>query len=357
MAFASNSHIDIVQCTNPVKVWLITEEQRELRKSRGGKFVPGDYIYVGCGHCPCCAKKKTNDWLFRLKAEAKNSSDLSFITLTYDKEHYPAPKGNGKREFQLFMKRVRKLYSQFASSNFKYYCISETGGKFGRLHHHAIFFNTNTDRRELRYIVRDCWKNGLTDVKSVHQNHIHYVAKAHMQQYSVPTQYVISGVKNTKAFKKINYFWMTCSKGIGASLLTDDYIKYIFDRGDGCVMTGRNKDGSAIISALPSYYINKLQKYNLEKYNAIKAIRLSNAIETTRYTEQVTMSPVAIEQIELVNTETGEVVTEFRAQEKKEVQLLKDKERRILKNSKKYNFLRPPTEEELKRWMQRNQHR
>jgi hypothetical protein len=68
------------------------------------------YVSVPCGKCVACKKRRATHWSFRLNEEAKLSSSASFLTLTYEKT--PISK-NGfqtlvKRDFQLFLKRLRK---------------------------------------------------------------------------------------------------------------------------------------------------------------------------------------------------------------------------------------------------------
>lgn len=358
MAYASNSHIEIVQCEHPVKVWLISEEKREARKALHGKFQAGDYIYVGCGHCPICAKKKINDWLFRLKVEERFSRNCFFVTLTYDDEHYPAPKGNGKPQFQKFVKRLRKNYNGFTGRDgFKYYAISETGGKFGRLHIHILMFNVPCNWGQLREYASNTWKNGRIDVERVTKGRIHYVAKAHMQAYNMPHQYVAQGAKNKKHWKKINYYWMACSKGIGLSLLTKDFVDYVFKRGDGVVPVGRDTiTGNLILQSLPAYYINRLSLINETLCSIIKKKRLEQAIETTIYTDLIyeRQSKTDYHICSVVDYDTGEVCEEKRMYKDPELHKLEQRAKRIVKNYKKYNFLVPPTKEELEQYKRRN---
>lgn len=66
-----------------------------------------------------------------------------FLTLTYDDAHLPLNGSLVKRDFQLFMKRLRKRYG----SKIRFYMCGEYGespgdGKsFGRPHYHALLFN------------------------------------------------------------------------------------------------------------------------------------------------------------------------------------------------------------------------
>jgi len=59
-----------------------------------------------------------------------------FITLTYDNEHLPADYSVSKREWQLFMKRVRKSHG----AGIRFYACGEYGDQHYRPHYHALLF-------------------------------------------------------------------------------------------------------------------------------------------------------------------------------------------------------------------------
>jgi hypothetical protein len=72
-----------------------------------------------------------------------------FITLTYDNEHLPEHGTLVKKDFQDFMKRLRKKKRANQHQPIRYYQCGEYGEKFGRPHYHAILFNTNFRDREI----------------------------------------------------------------------------------------------------------------------------------------------------------------------------------------------------------------
>lgn len=73
--------------------------------------------------------------------EAERSSSAFFITFTYDNEHIRLTPRKFmtlcKRDFQLFMKRLRKANSV----PIKFFCAGEYGDESWRPHYHAIMFN------------------------------------------------------------------------------------------------------------------------------------------------------------------------------------------------------------------------
>lgn len=107
----------------------------------------GDSIPVPCGKCPDCLKKLVSSWSFRLMQEDKNPDTISamFVTLTYDTLHVPITRNGfmslNKRDFQLFMKRLRK--GTVEGIRLKYFAVGEYGGKTRRPHYHLILFNSS----------------------------------------------------------------------------------------------------------------------------------------------------------------------------------------------------------------------
>lgn len=103
----------------------------------GKKLVP-------CNNCMECRYKHGREWTFRLSAELENWSSASFITLTYNNEHLPFMLV--KRDFQLFMKRLRNYANFYFNGNrnvtysIKYFACGEYGDNSWRPHFHFIAF-------------------------------------------------------------------------------------------------------------------------------------------------------------------------------------------------------------------------
>lgn len=99
-------------------------------------------IYVGCGHCPSCLALKQSYFVQRFQMESLNN-DLWTGMLSYRPESLPTVKiGNythryaDSRDIQLLLKRLRNINA--FDGPFKYWFISERGGKRHRPHWHFI---------------------------------------------------------------------------------------------------------------------------------------------------------------------------------------------------------------------------
>lgn len=95
-----------------------------------------------------------------------------FVTLTYNK--LPEHGSLQKRDFQLFMKRLRKKYG----SNIRFYAAGEYGPSLGRPHYHACLFGIDfsdklpwkSERGNMLYTsdtLSDLWGHGFVTIGEV----------------------------------------------------------------------------------------------------------------------------------------------------------------------------------------------
>jgi hypothetical protein len=109
----------------------------------------GTKTTVSCKQCTGCRQEYSRQWALRNMHEASLWLNNIFITLTYDNEHLPEHGTLVKKDFQDFMKRLRKKKRANQAQPIRYYQCGEYGDKFGRPHYHAILFNTNFRDREI----------------------------------------------------------------------------------------------------------------------------------------------------------------------------------------------------------------
>lgn len=252
-----------------------------------------------CGYCEKCLFKRKLDWSIRAVNEARYYEQNSFITLTYkdselpfiqkkdDKDIKYIQKRGGihsedfpatlfHRDFQLFMKRLRKFLEK-KGKKIKYIMCGEYGDKRGRPHYHALIFGYQFEDLSLTENNEGCefnlynseklsqlWSHGIVKVGNVSSKSAAYVCG-----YTQKKMYKEDGIREYEDMDRQPPY-LACSKGIGkafyneyeAQLLAQDYILH-----------PETKKRCRI----PRYY-DKLteKKYGEEKIKEIKQKRLDS---------------------------------------------------------------------------------
>lgn len=217
-------------CLTPI---TLTRNYRKLgeRWSNAADRVP-------CGKCIACRRRRSSAWAFRLEQEQKVSETALFITLTYA----DTPRSfNGnmtldKRDFQLFMKRLRKQNQK----KLKYYACGEYGSKFKRPHYHMILFNL-TGKIEKK--LTKAWTNGFVDIGNCEPASIRYT-----------TNYITKSIwepENELDDREKEFSLM--SKKLGLSYLTPAMVQHHTSKLIGCVTRSGGQ-----LQGLPRYFKNKI---------------------------------------------------------------------------------------------------
>lgn len=94
-------------------------------------------MVIPCGQCIGCRLDKSLSWATRCLHEASLHEENCFITLTYNDEFCPIDGSLNKRDWQLFMKRLRK---KFGGRKIRYFHCGEYGSQLDRPHYHACLF-------------------------------------------------------------------------------------------------------------------------------------------------------------------------------------------------------------------------
>lgn len=95
----------------------------------------GGSLELPCGQCIGCRLERSRQWAMRCMHEASLHESNSFITLTYDESNLPPGGSLTYRDFQLFMKRLRKVAGKVT-----FYVGGEYGEALARPHFHACIF-------------------------------------------------------------------------------------------------------------------------------------------------------------------------------------------------------------------------
>jgi len=106
-------------------------------------------IDLPCSRCIGCRIQRSSSWALRVMHEASLQPFNCFITLTYEETNLPTELNH--RDFQLFMKRLRKHVSP---EPVRYFMCGEYGEQNLRPHYHACLFNI-TFRDQKTYKLND----------------------------------------------------------------------------------------------------------------------------------------------------------------------------------------------------------
>lgn len=198
---------------------------------------------VPCGQCPACLKRRADHWAFRLFSEMKQATSAAMLTLTYEDRWLPRS-FNGhatlqKRDFQLFMKRLRKK----CRNTLKYYACGEYGGLTNRPHYHLVMFNLPSKYLINHHYLEDIWQMG-----GIH------IAECNMATIRYTTKYVMKGRWEPEADDDDRAPLFSCmSKKLGMNHLTPQMVRYYTENMLGVITL----PGGALVS-MPRYYKEKI---------------------------------------------------------------------------------------------------
>ena len=229
-----------MSCTKPLHAYRsltrVSENQSANIYFKRPLTEPVEEVTLPCGQCISCRISRSREWALRCAHEASLWEQNCFLTLTIAPENlslatreceqcqiYKRRKQNAKslghdlserearcedgsickRDFQLFMKSLRKKFTGYqpvpGSNRFpiRYFHCGEYGEKLQRPHHHAILFNFNFPDRYLwkrcdisssarngaQYnlyrskILEELWPHGYSSIGQVTWQSAAYVAR------------------------------------------------------------------------------------------------------------------------------------------------------------------------------------
>lgn len=141
-------------------------------------------VTIPCGQCIGCRLERSRTWAVRCVHEASLYDDNCFITLTFN-DDFLDPRGSlVKKDFQKFMKRLRKRFGD----GIRFFHCGEYGEINKRPHHHACLFNFDfpdkqifAEKRGIRLytskILQELWPYGFSTVGDVTFESAAYVAR------------------------------------------------------------------------------------------------------------------------------------------------------------------------------------
>lgn len=131
-------------CYHPISAYQCTDGSIVFYESKRHDISRS--LQLPCGQCVGCRLERSRQWAIRCMHEAQMHTQNCFITPTYDDAHLPSDRSLHYRDFQLFIKRLRKRYP---GRRIRYYMAGEYGENFGRPHWHACIFGLDFDDKKL----------------------------------------------------------------------------------------------------------------------------------------------------------------------------------------------------------------
>nr|AVQ10180.1 replication protein VP4 [Gokushovirinae environmental samples] len=198
-------------------------------------------LFLPCGRCAMCRLERARQWAVRCVHESKLYDHNAFVTLTYDDRHLPIDRGLRYRDFQLFMKRLRK---RFFFAPIRFYMCGEYGedrdergrvtGRLGRPHYHALLFNCHfPDQLYFKRsgditlytsrILSELWPEGNHLIGSVTFQSAGYCARYCMEKINGPDAKrhyeIVDSVTGEVYDRAPEFSRMSLKPGIGAGWL------------------------------------------------------------------------------------------------------------------------------------------
>lgn len=118
-------------CFSPLTAYQT--ESGEIIFAERGKVQKA--LKLPCGQCIGCRLERSRQWAVRCMHEAQMHDENWFVTLTYDDENLPETGSLVYRDFQQFMRRLRKKKGKV-----RFYMCGEYGEQGHRPHYHACMF-------------------------------------------------------------------------------------------------------------------------------------------------------------------------------------------------------------------------
>lgn len=222
-------------------------------------------LLVPCGRCVGCRLDYAASWEVRIIHESKLWARNCGVTLTYDEAHIASDRSLVYRDFQLFMRRLRK---EFRGTRIRFFVAGEYGDDKNRPHFHVVLFNVDfTEDREFwretelgfrvyRSKILEClWPFGSSEICDLSPEWANYVAR-----------YICKKVTGDKAdwhYRRMDlatgeltwvvpeFCRMSLKPGIGADWFKRYHAEVTVR--DACVVQGTRK-------RVPRYYDKLLKK-------------------------------------------------------------------------------------------------
>lgn len=263
-------------------------------------------IALPCGQCIGCRIRRSSDWQTRIMHEASMHEKNSSLTLTYGRDSLPRHGSLEHRDFQLFIKKMRKSAQ---GEKVRYYMCGEYGEEKGRPHYHVCLFGEDF-REDRKYWKKSgsghkiymserltaLWGHGDAGIQDLTRETAGYCARYVMKKIlgpSAKTAYSFVDEDGEIHYKAPEYARMSLKPGIGAAWLKK-YTNDVYN-GDFVVSKGSKKQ-------TPRFYDRILKKTDIERKEDIDYKRAEHA--KTRRADNTDERLAVREQVELARVQT-----------------------------------------------------
>lgn len=238
-------------------------------------------LWVPCGRCVQCRRRRASDWRLRLLHEFKygNHTNAVFVTLTIDDEHYKGVYDTPINKYvRSFFENYRNVYRKRGERHGKipkHFFITELGSKRGRLHLHGIIFDSEIfDGSHPKIVAHDRHGRPITRSMLIMRDRLRSLwpygkevfagSRCDLTTASYIMKYMMKPDDNSYKFTPdglVYYPRIFCSPGLGKCALSNSTLRdlrrayyhrtpYIFS------LEGIGKDGRvrSFRYAVPSYY-------------------------------------------------------------------------------------------------------
>jgi hypothetical protein len=113
----------------------------------------GKALYT-CGTCDFCRAARRRVWTNRIILESLKHDRNTFLTLTYDEEHYPSDGSLNPLHLRYFWDSLRK---KVGYGSFRYFAVGEYGEETFRPHYHAAVFGLGPECSD---VFLEAWSKG-----------------------------------------------------------------------------------------------------------------------------------------------------------------------------------------------------
>lgn len=247
-------------------------------------------LKLPCGQCIGCRLERSRQWAMRCVHESSLYDRNCFITLTYSPQNLPADGSLNVRDFQLFIKRLRKKYGP----GIRFFQCGEYGEKFSRPHHHALLFNFDFKDKTVWTIrnsmftyrsasLESLWPYGLSEIGSLTFESAAYVARYIMKKVSGTDAVEHYVDHDNGVIRKPEYITMSRRPGIAKNW----FLKWNSD-----VYPHDTVSFRGMKMRPPKFYDHCLENINSSMLDKIKSVRKKNAEKLVIMYDKILRKPV-----------------------------------------------------------------